>query len=257
MTLKSAQLDPTNGNNWDRSQIRSDTRFGDGLWGFTVTDARSPIVFLHGSGCLSGTIKNGTSLTFLYSNATTDTRFYCFDLMSNSAQGSPYLKTYRESDGVLTFNSLQPPLNIIHSISPPPPEPPYGGYIPSTYLGGRTQSRQNMTGAPTNLSMQTDCIYDVDLGSGVTYATYLPWSRSAGIYDIRSRDFRSYGVHEGAYGRVGGISFIFGASAGTTEFIPRVGLPGDPYYTSYASVPTDRYPIALSIDATNLPFPFN
>ncbi len=255
--LRSAGLNPTNGANWTISVVRSDTSDGDGLWGFTVNNARSPIVFIHGSGCLNGTIKSGSSLTFLYSNASTSTRFYCFDLMSDSLQGSPYLKTYRESDGVITFNSLQPPLNIVSAISAPPPSPIYQApnWRGWTYDGGRLEVRQQAAViGGIRYQRQKDCIFDYPLSAGVLYATYLPWSRGASLVDVWSTDQESYAVIEGAYGRVGGISFIFGASAGTTSSRPPVG-PTAP--SGYADVPTDRYPIALSIDATNLPFPFN
>ena len=256
MTLKSVQLDPTNGANWNRSTIVTPPA-GDVLCGFTVDNARSPIVFIHGSGCLSGTIKSGSSLTFLYSNASTSTRFYCFDLMSDIVQGSPYLKTYRESDGVITFNSLQPPLNIVSAISAPPPSPIYQApnWRGWTYAGGRLEVRQQQAVVGGILyERQKDCIFDYPLSAGVLYATYLPWARGASLVDVWSTDQESYAVIEGAYGRVGGISFIFGASAGTATSRPPVG-PTSP--SGYADVPTDRYPIALSIDATNLPFPFN
>ncbi len=256
-TLKSVHLDPTNGANWNRSTIVAPPA-GDVLWGFTVDNARSPIVFIHGPGCLDGTIKSGNSLTFLYSGASTSTQFYCFDLMSNNMIGGPYLKTYRESDGVLTFNSLQPPLNIVHSATPTPPSPPPSGstsVVPYSGAGVRVFSRQKggMVGGVL-LEDQTDCALDIEISAGIKYATYLPWSRGCGIWDSLFSHDSAYGCVEGAYGRVGGISFMFGAAAGTTRTYAPAG-PGSA--GGWRDVPTDRYPIALSIDATNLPFPFN
>ncbi|MDI2594122.1 hypothetical protein POF45_22205 [Pseudomonas sp. 681] len=255
--LRSAQLDPGEGTNWTPVQNVAQDK-GDNLFGFTLTNARNPIVFLVGSGTLNGSQRIGDTITFLYSNATSATRYYCFDLMADNFVGTPFLKIYNQS-GALTFNSLQPPLNIIGQYTAPPPDPrTQGGRIYLTYLGGRTQRRQLRV--PPNYPMpQADCIYDVPLSPGVEYAAFLPWSRGGGIMDFSSGDSgdaAAYGVVEGAYGRTGGISFMFGASAGTTDSRAMAG-GGVPAGISYSNIATDRYPTALIIQTAGLPLPFN
>ncbi|MGE8098133.1 hypothetical protein [Pseudomonas fluorescens] len=256
--LRSAQLDPTDGANWTPVRVVTAPLRGDTLHGFTIYNARSPVVFIVGSGCVNGSERSGDAVTFFYSNASTSTKFYCFDLMSDSFPGGPFLKTYAQN-GMITFNSLQPPLNVIAASTPPPPDPrSQGGRKYLTYLGGRTERRQ-LTLPPDYPYAQADCIFDVALSAGVEYAAYLPWSRGAGLWDFNSGyegASAAYAVLEGAYGRVGGISFMFGASAGTTESRPYAG-GGVPAGISYDSIPTDRYPTALIITTANLPFPFN
>ena len=68
-------------------------------------------------------------------------------------------------------------------------------------------------------------------------------------------DSAAYAVLEGAYGRTGGISFMFGASAGSTISRAMAG-GGVPAGISYGSLPTDRYPTALIIQTAALPIPF-
>ncbi|MBV7478188.1 hypothetical protein [Pseudomonas sp. PDM31] len=247
-TLKSAQLDPTDGANWTAStSVNAPTNY-DQVWSFTVTNAKSPIVFLVGSGCLNGSTTSGTSITYHFSNASTNTKFYCFDLMADNIAGSPYLKTY-DSSGVLTFNSLQAPLNIAGSYQPPGPTAPSGAYgVQTAYTGGVFAGRQDDDNV--NSSKQ-DCRFDVALTAGVEYAAYLPWSRAASTVDTQGPTPIAYAVIEGAYGRVGGISFLFGASAGTTL---TTGVAPRP--SGWYSVPTDRYPVALYIKTADLPFPF-
>ncbi|MEJ8867241.1 hypothetical protein [Pseudomonas jessenii] len=246
--LKSAQLDPTDGANWTAStSVNAPTNY-DQVWSFTVTNAKSPIIFLVGSGCLNGSTTSGTSITYHFSNASASTKFYCFDLMADNIVGSPYLKTY-DANGVLTFNSLQPPLNIAGTYQPPAPTAPSGAYgVQTAYTGGVFAGRQDDDNV--NSSKQ-DCRFDVALTAGIEYAAYLPWSRAASTVDSQGTTPIAYSVIEGAYGRVGGISFLFGASAGTTL---TTGVAPRP--VGWYSVPTDRYPVALYITTANLPFPF-
>ena len=247
-TLRSAQLDPTDGSNWTVSTAVNDPSNYDQVWSFTLTNARSPIVFLVGTGCLNGSSRSGTTVTYFFSNADTSTKFYCFDLMADNIAGSPYLKTYNTS-GVLTFNSLQAPLNIVGTSTPPPPTTPTGTYgVQSPYTGGYFVGR-----TPSNNynTVKQDYRYDVPLAAGVEYAAHLPWSRGASTVDAQGAGTAAYAVIEGAYGRVGGISFLFGASAGTTL---STGVAPRP--SGWYNVPTDRYPTALIITTANLPFPF-
>lgn len=247
-TLKSAQLDPNDGANWTAStQVNAPSQY-DQMWSFTVDNAKSPIVFLVGSGCLNGSVTSGTSITFHYSNASTSTKFYCFDLMADNIAGSPYMKTYNSS-GVLTFNSLQPPLNIVGSYTPPAPTAPSGSWsVQSPYTGGYALARFNTN---DNYSVKMDYRFDVALTAGIEYAVYLPWSRGCGINDTQSASPCMYAAVEGAFGRVGGISFMFGASGGSTLTIGTAPRP-----QGWFNVPA-LLPVALIITTANLPFPFN
>ncbi|WP_236188116.1 hypothetical protein [Pseudomonas paraglycinae] len=254
--LRSAQLNPTEGANWSPVQNVAQDK-GDNLFGFTLSNARNPIVFLVGSGTLNGSQRAGNNITFLYSNSTAETRYYCFDLMADNIAGTTFLKIYND-DRTLTFNSLQPPLNVVGQYTAPPPDPrTQAGRYFLLYQGGRTQRRQ-LRMAPDYRVPQADCIFDVPLASGVEYAAFLPWSRGSSIMDFNSGyqgDAAAYAVLEGAYGRTGGISFMFGASAGTTDSRAMAG-GGVPAGISYGSVAIDRFPTALIIQTAALPLPY-
>ena len=249
MFLKSNGLDPNDPASWNKSvQVIDSTKY-DQLWSFTVTNAKSPIVFLVGPGCLSCSTTSGASITYHYTNASASTKFYCFDLMADNIAGSPFLKTFN-SAGVLTFNSLQVPLNIVGTYTPPGPTAPTGTYgVQNAYNGGVSVPRFTTSDWMTQ---KTDCVFDVALTAGVEYAAHLPWSRGAGLCDgngIAGAPY--YSVEEGAYGRVGGISFMFGAAAGGTVYTATAPRP-----YGYYQVPSDRIPAALIITTSNLPFPF-
>lgn len=253
-TLKSSQLDPNDGANWYPVTVTYDpTHKSDALYGFTISNAISPIVFIVGPGCLNGTSLSGNSLTFHYSNADASTKFYCFDLMADNIAGSPYMKT-RDVNGVLTFNSLQPPLNVVYAIQAPLPPAPSGSNYAFTYAGGYNYSLNSGPVNEYNWSRLISRI-DIPLAGGYEYAAYLPWSRSVGIYDAFDLGggpaFAQYGGIEGAFGGVGNMSFIFGAAAGTTYFRPPSAN------THFFSLPVDRFPVALVIKTSNLPFPYN
>jgi hypothetical protein len=251
--------DPNNGANWSPVQVKYDPTYTDTLHGFTVWGWISPICFITGPGCLNGTRINGDgSMTFLYSNAGTSTKFFCFDLMADNLGGSTFLKTW-DTTGRITFNSLQPPLNVVAAYQAPGPGSvdQFGRYK-ETYAGGYTQSEPEL--GPASPWRRKRATSRVDIGlSAVEYAVYLPWSRSVIFNDFN--DFNGffnasqYGGQEGAYGRFGGISFLFGASAGTTSG----GLNTSGYSAgiSFSNLPTDRYPVALIIHTDNLIFPYN
>ncbi|MDB5995277.1 MAG: hypothetical protein JWP42_2413 [Pseudomonas sp.] len=245
-TIKSAQLDPNNGGNWNESTVTTDGNFTP-MFGFSVANCQSPIAFIVGTGCLNGTYRTGNTMTFLYSNADANTKFYCFDLMANNFSGSPYLKTFK-SDGTTTFNSLQYPLNVIGTVQAP--AAPVTPGMP--YVGGYSV-RRSTVGTFPSLYDALDGRVDIALTGGVEYAVFLPFTRSCGIND-RQANFGGgliYGGVEGAYGRVGGISFMFGASGATTS-TPMSGTAG----TTFDTIPT-VYPTALIIATAGLPFPFN
>lgn len=253
-TLRSAQLDPNQGGNWTDSIVTYDPAHKtDALYGFTIYNSLSPIVFITGAGCLNGTYVSGGAITFLYSNADASTKFYCFDLMADNIAGSPYMKTW-DASGAMTFNSLQPPLNVSYAIQAPAPPPISGGRYGFTYAGGYNY---NINSGPTSFNNLSRLIsrIDIPLAAGYEYAAYLPWSRSVGIYDASDLGgfpaYAQYGGSEGAFGGTGSMSFIFGASAGTTTSRPPVTN------THFFSLPVDRFPVALVIKTNNLPFPYN
>lgn len=253
--LRSAQLDPNEGASWTTTTSQSGTASADSMFGFSVQNALSPIVFIVGTGCLQGTSISGSTMTFFYANADANTKFYCFDLMADNMAGTTFLKTY-DVNGRITFNSLQPPLNVSAAIQAPGPGSVdiYGRYI-TTYAGGYNVHRQTSTGGEVT---KTDSRVDIAIGSGVEYAAFLPWSRSCRINDLFPGNvfaFTQYSGAEGAYGRTGGISFMFGAAGGTTQAYPTVSGQATP--CSFENIPTDRYPVALVITTANMPFPFN
>lgn len=250
--LRSAQLDPNNGASWTNS-----FRAGDDMYGFSISGAKSPIVFIVGKGTLQGTARSGELITFYYGGGSASTRYYCFDLMADNIAGSPYLKTWTEN-GVITFNSLQPPLNVVASIQAPPP--PSGsdryGRKASTYSGGRNEKIRYQT---ASVDTQIQSLVDIPISTGIEYAAFLPWSRSAGAIETDSLPgggpIVEYGLAEGAYGRIGGISFMFSPGGRS----PNHYLSGNQYSppVSFSNIPTDRYPTALVIKTAGLPFPYN
>jgi hypothetical protein len=252
--LRSAQLDPSNGANW-APEAATPPR-GDPAYGFTVTNAQSPIVFITGPGCLNGVSRTGNSMTFIYMNADENTRYYCFDLMANNIAGSPYLKTFLE-DGRISFNSLQPPLNVIAAVSAPGKPAPNGGnqsaWYPYTYAGGYNVQRRGMV-AP-GYSPALDSRVDIALG-GEEYAAHLPWSRAAICLNGSASPGYTVSVAEGVYGRNGGITFMFGAAGATTiGTTPAMSDGSVPAGNAFRNIP-DLRPTALVIRTAGLPFPY-
>lgn len=252
--LRSANLDPNEGSNWTTTTAQASTSFGDQIHGFTVSNVSSPIVFITGSGCLVGSSVTGSTYTFYYTNADTNTRYYCFDLMANNIAGSPYLKTY-DTSGRITFNSLQPPLNVLAAIQAPAPGAidRFGRYE-TCYYGGYNVQREAQAG---QAAPKLDSRVNVPL-AGEEYAAYLPWSRSCGISDMWGNNafpHVAYSGSEGCYGYNGGITFMFGATGGTTQSYP--STQGWALPASFYSIPTDRYPVALVIRTSSYPMPYN
>lgn len=248
--LRSSNLDPNHGGSYQDS-----FRAGDQLFSIGVSNARSPIVFIVGKGCLQGTWRSGDYVAYLYSAADAGTRAYVFDLMADNLPGSPFLKTYTDQ-GVCTFNSLQPPLNIVATIGAPGPGAPdrFGRY-PAPYAGGWWEVIRHQTAA---VDPQAHFVTNIGLAGGVEYAVCLPWSRAGtGFWaqDLTGVNGQAIGMSEGAYGRVGGISFIFGPAGATTQISlasNQYSIPG-----SIGGLPVDRYPQALVVRTANLPFPYN
>lgn len=252
--------DPNYGVNWSATTAIATPHFADQIHGFTVVNPISPIAFITGSGCLVGTQVAGNTMTFYYTNASPSTKFYCFDLMADNMSGTTFLKTY-DSSGRITFNSLQPPLNVVGAVQAPGVGTLDGfGRYYTCYAGGSNRQRQaNGNVGGIVYVAQADSYVNVPIGAA-EYAAYLPWSRSCQINDLYPAaggfsQFAVYSGSEGAYGYNGGITFMFGATGGTTTTRPNTSGYGSP--VSFSNIPTDRYPVALVIKSDNYPFPFN
>lgn len=249
--LKGTNVDPNDGGSYEDS-----FRDGDQMFSITINNAISPICFIVGKGCLQGTYRSGNTIKFLYSGGDTNTKAYVFDLMSDNISGVPPWLKCRNQQGVVTFNSLQVPLNVLYSIQAPAPAglDQYNRYT-QPYSGGTWAIIRAQT---ANADSVAHFVADVPLNGGIEYAVFLNFSRGAQGYlaqQMTGVGGLVIGQSEGAYGRVGGMSFMFGP-AGATTSITQTGvgysIPG-----SVQNLPTDRYPTALVIATTVLPFPFN
>lgn len=244
LELRGINLDPSKGSSWTDS-----SRLGDNQYGFSVSNAISPIVFIVGKGVSTGFQISGNTHTYMYAGGDANTKYYCFDLMRDDGVNGPGLKT-RDINGNITFNSRQTPLNVVTAITAPVPGALGANGKPLlTYVGGRNERINYQTASQ---SAVVQCIVDIALDGGVEYASFLPWNRGCGCITegVQGGGSRLFGVSEGSYGRVGGISFIFSPPGRQTE------QDYTPYaYTSYESIPSVR-PTALVIKTTNLPYPF-
>lgn len=245
--IRASNVDPNLGSSWVDGGLP-----GDPMYSITVNNCISPICFIVGKGCLQGTTRSGNTMKFIYSGGDTNTKAYVFDMMQDNLPGTAFLKLRNET-GVVTFNSLQVPLNIAYAIQPPGPSAvDRFGRPQSPYDGANWQiiRQQSFSGVPILHS-----VLDIALTPGIEYAAFLNYSRTCtGYWASTGANVQIVGMSEGAYGRVGGISFMFGAAGATTT-----AGPSDVSYSIPASVnnvPTDRYPLALVIPTGNLPFPF-
>jgi len=248
--LRSTNLDPNNGASYTQA-----SQGGDPMFSITVTNAVNPICFIVGKGALQGTARSGDTVKFFYNGGDTNTKAYVFDFMNDNVPGNPpWLKT-RRPDGVISFNSLQPPLNILYTVQAPGPASldQFGRYL-GPYAGGYWQTMRVEAGGNDPI---VHYVIDIALPGGIEYAAFLNYSRACAGYwagALTGSRPEIVGMSEGAYGRVGGMSFMFGVAGGTTNSNATSVMtsPG-----SVAGLPTDRYPVALIIATTNLPFPYN
>lgn len=104
------RLDPNKGN--------KPSYFADDIYKFEVENAVSPIVFVYGKSGKPFQSMEGNKQVFYFAGPVSGIQVYCFDLMRPIFTG-PALKT-RGEDGGLTFNSLQFPLNVKGTSTPPP-----------------------------------------------------------------------------------------------------------------------------------------
>jgi len=232
--LRSAQLDPSNGANWT-----DDTNLPDPQWYFSIDNSVSPILFIVGDGCLNGTSVSGNTRTYIFGNASANTKVYAFDVMRDIGT-PPRLRTWLDT-GVLTFNSYMPPLNIAFAVQPPGLGAASGTAVKTTYAGGYNQTVRS-DAPPIQYSH-----YQMPLGNE-EFAAYLTFSRTGAC--VPEAGTSGFSVFEGAGGYVGGVKFMFGPSGGTTSTL----IGGQ--FIGYYSVPVDRMPTALVIRTANLPFPF-
>ncbi|WP_148308541.1 hypothetical protein [Pseudomonas rhizosphaerae] len=250
--LRSIQLDPNNGQNWVDSPGLSDQ-----VWNFTVPNAVAPMLFIVGNGTLNGSTISGNTITYFYLNADANTKVYAFDQMREMGSG-PRLRCRNVATGALTFNSYMVPLNVLAVVQAPTipgvPPPPYGsgvdnGSRATTYVNGYNQ---DITYG--NSQTVASVIYSkVDIPfANEEYAAHLTFTRGATVQmQTPSGANFQFGLEEGCGGYTGGIRFMFGPAGGT----PQQSSSGS--WTLFYGIPTDRFPTALVIRTSNLPFPFN
>lgn len=224
----------------------------DPVHGFTVK-ATAPLVFVAGRSVFHRSESVGDTTTFYYGGASTGTRYFVFDLMSERVRG-PKLKL-RNSQGVVTLDSLQIPLNVVGTVTPPLPQYSnsnlQGFGLP--YSGGST----SFTGRGNFVT--AFCTWSTNPNLGTDLAACIPWNRGAN----HTQDFNyggAFGSIEGVYGNGSLISFIFMTEPGgnynsfAKAPFPQnlvIGLP------AFMHIPVDRRPEASFIDVTNLPFPYD
>lgn len=245
LSLRSIQLDPNDPASWAEG-------VGEPVYGFSVTGAVAPIVFIAGSGSQCGSSKVGDVTTFYFISATASTKFYCFDTMRDMGLITGF-KCWRE-DGVLTFNSYQRPLNIVGSATAPQPGPIIidgTNYRGTPYVGGVGSLGPISPGGPPNVISRVF----VAISGSDEYAASVNFTRTAGRGPTDGYYQYLVALQEGAYGVAGGVEFMFCFAARTTE-LPASKAP-NLSRNVYFDVPTDRYPVALAIKTSQYPFPFN
>lgn len=239
--LRSAHLDPNNGANWAESSPI------EPIYGISLSGWASPMAFLVGDGSPCGEILENGIKTLLFVGASGSTKCFVFDLMSDAGPITG-MKCFRESDGRLSFNSSQPPLNIFASIRAPDPGARVASgsdYRYTAYTGG-----YNSISNPGRPVMKS--YVDVPLGGG-ELAAYINFTRSAACNGSNSGlGGFEYGCQEGAFGYSGGVRFMFTIAAVTTQTVTG-GAP----YNYWRQIPIDRFPTALVVRTSGLPFPFN
>lgn len=244
--------------NWQRyarvainNPAMAPTAQSDALYGFTVK-AISPIVFISGPGNFQSSVRSGDNVTFYYALASSSTKYYVYDRMSDRGAGTKL--RLRDENGNVTFDSEQIPLEIVATANPPPLSG-YSGTLQGIgpYQGGTKEAISDVP--PTSATRVS-----VYIGSG-NYAAHLPWNRAASS-TINNANTGSHACSEGVYGNGNFCTFIISTDA---------GAPSNQYYQLPANevpvglaippviflIPVDRVPQASLVDITNLPFPFD
>lgn len=243
-TTTQCRKDPSWGGNWTENG-----NYGDQTHGFTVTGAVNPIVFITGGGILIGHKTEGDVRTFTYTQASTNSKFYCFDLMRDAGSG-PALRTWRD-DGVLTFNSRQVPLNVVSAVRAPDRGAPMSnvrpfGWFFTVYAGGYN------AGGVSNFPSSS---VNIPLAGMGECAAFLPWSRAVTCAHENASTYQ-LSLTEGCFGTATGITFTCGVGRTSYGQVLPSSVPA--YYQNpcFINIPIDRYPTALVIRTAGLPFPF-
>lgn len=257
---RSANLDPNNPSSYAK------TAACDKIYGFSVTGAVAPIVFINGVGVFVGAKYVNGVTTFYYMGANANTKFFYFDTMRDEGPIAG-MKVFKDDAArTVVFNSAQVPMNIVGAYNAPAPSPPFnGGALPPNWRanifngGSLVYYRNTANSADAALLM---CRLFVSLPAG-NYAVNTTFSRafSMGKQDTNSppkpggqvptADSNTQGL-DGAYGAANGFWW-------TTCDVPYGYLYWNTTYgvTGFWDVPTDRYPQALVIKIDDLPFPYS
>jgi hypothetical protein len=243
--IRSIGLDPNNGANW-----YDDPSPREPIYGISLSKWASPLAFLVGDGSPCGEMLVGGVKTLLFVGASANTKAYVFDLMTDDGPVTG-LKCFRDSPSELTFNSGQPPLNIIASVEAPPPGPlvsPSYDFRYTAYAGGYN-AIIGTNGGTTYFQMKSYANVPVAAGE---LAAAITFTRSAACNGSHSGSGGGeVGSQEGACGYNGGVRFMFTVAAATTETVTG-GFP----YDYWRGIPA-LLPRALVIRTAGLPFPFN
>lgn len=237
LELRSADLNPFDPASW------KETSPIDQIYGFSVTGAVVPIVFINGAGNAVGSSRVGTTTTFYFTGASASTKYYYYDSMRGTITGAG-LKCY-DTTGAVTFNSLQVPLDIEVVVTAPglgsqiaPGSPWYN----TPYTGG-VDSIPSYAAGPM-------CTVTMSLPAG-EYASSITFSRGGTVWGGGVYPFLA-AIQEGSYGITNGVVFRFRLDTRTTQ------NPSEATNAPlWSNIPTDRIPQALVIRTNNLPFPFN
>ncbi|MDS9879492.1 hypothetical protein RMI40_32180 [Pseudomonas protegens] len=222
----------------------------DNIYKFEVEGAISPLVFVTGASNKPFQSKEGNKTVFYFAGQVDGIKVYCFDIMRPIFTG-PALKT-RKDDGGFTFNSLQRPLNIIGTSTPPGPVSIADG-MQVPFAGG---SSGVLISQPTGSTLGGVlwAYYTVNLDPSRTYAAHIPWDRGcAFVSQLNSSGtvFRG-AVHEGCYGQQGGVVHCLWNSPETTyEGVYSTTPKG------FMSLLSSRMPSCSYIDTAEYPYPFN
>lgn len=235
---------------WQRFQSGgAGSVYYDNIYKFEVEGAVSPLVFVTGASNKPFQSKEGNKTVFYFAGQVDGIKVYCFDIMRPIFTG-PALKT-RKEDGGFTFNSLQRPLNVVGTSTPPGPvtfpngmQTPFSGGSVAVLIPQPTGSR---------LGGVLWAYYTVNLNPSKTYAAHIPWDRGCGFVSQLGSDtvFRG-AVHEGCYGQQGSIVHCMWNSPETTYDGVHSTTP-----QGFMALLSNRMPSCSYIDTAEYPYPFN
>lgn len=251
-SLSSIDLNPNDPASYSQTQAL------DPIYGFSVVGAVSPIVFIQGSGVEYGSSKLGDVTTYYFAKAGPGTKYFCYDRMQDFGP-SAGLKTFADDEAnTLTFNSIQPPLNIVAFLTPPAPARNSLGNYSHVYTGA-SKNFSRAPGVTKGTAYLTDS-FSMPVGTA-GYAASITFSRTYSIGRHDTSPPRAAAPNMAASSYLGGMEGCFGTATGVTFIAidaPRtqmiVGSNAIP--TQYGDVPS-LLPNALVIKADALPFPYD